>query len=89
MYLELQERKNVNLYVGHPLSDEWGPYLVLMESGSANEFKEKDVEMDALGSKQGLLSNSAISEASEITHGIDSKEDVYQLSGLNNDVKNI
>ena len=37
------KKKSENWYVGHPMSDEWGAYYFVKESGSANQPKEKDV----------------------------------------------
>ena len=44
MYLEVEDRKNANPFVGHVLSAECNPYYYVKEPSSAVQPKEKDVE---------------------------------------------
>ena len=72
IYMEIPEWETANPYEGHVLSDEWHPYWFVKDSRYANQLKEKDLEMEMLGSVEGTLTNSTVHEDFEITTGIDS-----------------
>ena len=55
--------KSVNPFVGHVLRDEWSPYHYAKGTGSANQPKEKDVEIVVKVSKESTLIKSTVDKA--------------------------
>ena len=74
MYLAVKDRKSANLFVAHVLSDEWNTYHYIMESGFANEPKEKNKQKVGTVAKKVSVIKSTVDKASEIISGIDSKK---------------
>ena len=65
MYLAVKGSKSANQFIGHVLSDEWDPYSFVKESGITNQPKEKEVEKDGFGLKEGRLIKSTVDKASK------------------------